>query len=63
MNQFQVIQGYGKTLSAVKAFPTTEHFVLKKDAPYLDYQFMLTEAGNYELELYMQPSKSSNQSK
>ncbi|MGM0901090.1 MAG: hypothetical protein ACQEXB_08310 [Bacillota bacterium] len=56
VNQFQVLEGYGKTLSATKAFPTTEYFTPGKDAPYLQYQFVVQEAGEYELELYMQPS-------
>ncbi|SEO44172.1 Glycosyl hydrolase family 115 [Amphibacillus marinus] len=58
LHQFHVLQGYGKTLSAVKAFPTTEHFTIGKDAPYLDYQFVLSETGTHEVELYMQPSNS-----
>jgi Glycosyl hydrolase family 115/Gylcosyl hydrolase family 115 C-terminal domain len=56
VNRFLVLQGYGKTLSAMKAFPTTEYFTPGKDAPYLEYHFVVQEAGMYELELYMQPS-------
>ena len=56
VNRFQVLQGYGKTLSAVKAFPTTEYFTAGEDAPYLEYHFVVHEAGVYELELYLQPS-------
>ena len=55
-SRFEVLKGYGKTLSAVKAFPTTAYFTPGKDAPYLEYLFKLDEAGSYELELYMQPS-------
>ena len=40
----------------MKAFPTTEYFTVGKDAPYLEYHFVVQEAGVYELELYMQPS-------
>ncbi|CAM3906081.1 glycosyl hydrolase 115 family protein [Cohnella lubricantis] len=53
---FQVIDGYGKTLSAVKVFPTTRYFTAGEDAPYLEYQFVVPKAGAYEVELYMQPS-------
>lgn len=53
---FQVIEGYGKTLSAMKVFPTTRYFTAGQDAPYLEYQFVVHEAGTYEVELYMQPS-------
>ncbi len=55
VSSFKVIDGYGKTLSAVKAFPTTEYFTAGK-APYLEYRFAVKEAGEYEAELYMQPS-------
>lgn len=56
VNQFLVMEGYGKTLSGVKAFPTTEYFTIGKDAPYLEYHFVTKEAGPYEVELFMQPS-------
>ncbi|WMT40916.1 glycosyl hydrolase 115 family protein [Paenibacillus sp. D2_2] len=55
-SKFEVIEGYGKTLSAVKAYPTTEYFTAGKDAPYLEYHFAVEEGGLYEVELYMQPS-------
>lgn len=54
--EFQVIEGYGKTLSAMKAFPTTRYYTAGQDAPYLDYRLVVHEAGDYEVELYMQPS-------
>ncbi len=54
--KIEVLQGYGKTLSAVKAFPTTEYFTPGKNAPYLEYHFVVQEAGSYEVELYIQPS-------
>ena len=53
---FQVIEGYGKTLSGVKAFPVTQYFTAGQDAPYLEYRVAVEEAGTYEVELYMQPS-------
>lgn len=56
LNRFEVIEGYGKTLSAVKAFPTTAYFTIGLDAPYLDYNFVVKEDGIYEVEFYMQPS-------
>lgn len=54
--RFEVIKGYGRTLSGVKAYPTTQYFTAGKDAPHLAYQFVVQEAGAYEVELYMQPS-------
>ncbi|MBO9597807.1 MAG: glycosyl hydrolase 115 family protein, partial [Cohnella sp.] len=53
---FRVIEGYGKTLSAVKAYPTTRYYTAGQDAPYLEYRFFVQDAGAYEVELYMQPS-------
>lgn len=56
VSRFEVIDGYGKTLSAVKTYPTTEYFTAGKDAPYLEYLFTVQEGGLYEVEFYMQPS-------
>ncbi|GFN33972.1 glycosyl hydrolase 115 family protein [Paenibacillus xylaniclasticus] len=53
---FQLLEAYGKTLSAMKVFPTTQYYTAGQDAPYLEYHFVVSEAGDYELELYMQPS-------
>lgn len=55
---FQVIKGYGKTLSGLKVFPTIHYFTPGNDAPYLEYQFQVKTAGEYEAELYMQPSNA-----
>ena len=54
--KFENLQGYGKTNSAMKAFPSDACTVPGQDAPYLDYQFVLEESGTYEAEFYMQPS-------
>lgn len=54
--KFENLQGYGKTNSAMKAFPSDAYTVPGQDAPYLEYQFVLEESGTYEAEFYMQPS-------
>lgn len=54
--KFENLQGYGKTISAMKAFPSDACTVPGQDAPYLEYQFVLEESGTYEAEFYMQPS-------
>ena len=54
--KFENLQGYGKTNSAMKAFPSDACAVPGQDAPYLEYQFVLEESGTYEAEFYMQPS-------
>ncbi|SDB83549.1 Glycosyl hydrolase family 115 [Pelagirhabdus alkalitolerans] len=51
-----VLKGYGKTLSAVKAFPTTAYFTALEDAPYVEYAFMTKEEATFEMDVYMQPS-------
>lgn len=56
--KFQIIEGYGKTKSAVKVYPTTKYFTPGMDAPYLEYHFVVQEEGVYETELYMQPSNA-----
>lgn len=53
---FRVIEGFGKTLSAVKAYPVTQYFTPGPHAPYVEYRFAVQEAGAYIAELYMQPS-------
>ena len=54
--KFENLQGYGKTNSVMKAFPSDACTVPGQDAPYLEYQFVLEESGTYEAEFYMQPS-------
>lgn len=56
MDGFRCITDYGKTLSAMKVFPTTKYFTPGADAPYLEYRFIVETAGTYEVELFMQPS-------
>ncbi len=52
---FQVLEGYGKTLSGVKVFPTTRYFE-PGQGPSLEYLFVVDEPGTYVVELYTQPS-------
>ena len=54
--EFRRIAGYGKTMSAMKVFPQTGYFTPGKDAPYLEYRFIVTKSGDYKAELYMAPS-------
>lgn len=53
---FECLQEYGKTLSAMKAFPTTTYADTPEKAPELEYRLVLPQAGVYEAEFYMQPS-------
>lgn len=54
--QFCCIRDYGKTKSAMKAFPVTAYCVPGKNAPYLEYHFSVQQRGRYTLTLYMQPT-------
>ena len=54
--RFQCIRDYGKTRSAMKAFPVTAYGVPGENAPYLEYHFWVSKPGGYVLTLYMQPS-------
>ena len=50
------LAGYGKTLSAMKAFPTDSYADAENGAPYIEYSIVTKQAGDYEAEFYMQPS-------
>lgn len=56
--QFRVIEGYGKTLSGIKVYPTTEYFKPSDETPYVEYQFWVDQAETYVAELYIQPSNA-----
>ncbi len=55
---FKVLPGYGKTLSAVKAFPVTAWFPTAANssyAPFVEYAFALDEAGSMNFDFYLSP--------
>lgn len=53
---FRELPGYGKTLSAVKAFPVTPFYRKYKDAPSAEYRMVLGGEGVYAFDFYMNPS-------
>lgn len=53
--QYQRLEGYGRTLSGMKAFPTTTIFSMET-APYLVYQVWGESTGEYILEAHTAPS-------
>lgn len=53
---FKELPEYGRTLSALKAFPVTEHFKPGLDAPSIDYRLFVDKEDEYEVQLYMAPS-------
>ena len=54
--QFVELPGYGKTLSAVKAFPVIAEYPKGKNAPYVEYKFVASSAGVKQLDFFLNPS-------
>ncbi len=53
---FQVMEGYGKFGSGVKVFPGTAAFGEEEEKPWIHYRFVISEAGEYQVELLTAPS-------
>lgn len=53
---FEVLPGYGKTLGAVKAFPENQIYSKAKNAPYVEYNFVVQNADIYAFNFYLNPS-------
>ncbi|MCQ2590825.1 MAG: glycosyl hydrolase 115 family protein [Treponema sp.] len=54
--QFMILPGYGKTLSAVKAFPVINEYKNGKDAPYVQYNFVAEKDDLCAFDFYLNPS-------
>lgn len=54
--KWQTIEKFGKTVGGMKVFPVTAQFARDDEAPTLEYQVYVKEAGEYELILYTAPS-------
>lgn len=54
--KWQTIDKFGKTIGGMKVFPVTASFDIGAEAPVLEYQVYVKEAGEYVLELYTAPS-------
>ena len=55
---YQIIQGYGKYGSGVKVFPSTAVFDREEEKPSLTWQFVIPEAGEYQVDLLVAPTNS-----
>ena len=53
---FAELPGYGKTLSAVKAFPVIAEFPKGKNAPYVEYKFVAATEGVKQFDFFLNPS-------
>lgn len=56
--EWKVIEGYGRTLSSLKMFPTTVSFQRPEEAPYLEYRIWIKEDGDYTLTAYTAPTNN-----
>lgn len=56
---FQVISYLGRMGDAVKAFPVTESWIGRKEAPFLQYDFAAEKEGSYTVQFYLSPRNPS----
>jgi len=56
--EWKVIENYGRTLSAVKMFPTTVSFESPEAAPYLEYRIKVNRDSEYILTTYTAPTNN-----
>ncbi len=54
--KWEILPAYGKTLSAVKAYPVTVTYPKGKNAPYVEYKFALESSGVMNFDFYLNPS-------
>lgn len=55
---YQIIDGYGKYGVGVKVFPSTAVFAETEEKPTLTYQFLIPQAGDYQVDLLVAPTNS-----
>ncbi|MGW9529252.1 glycosyl hydrolase 115 family protein [Paenibacillus terrae] len=54
--RWEMIKGYGRSLSSMKLFPTTALFERTEDAPYLEYRVCTAEEQTYTVTVYVAPT-------
>lgn len=54
--EWKIIENYGRTLSAVKMFPTGVCFGRPEKAPYLEYRLFVRHEGEYLLSVFLAPT-------
>ena len=59
---FEVLEGYGKTLGAVKAYPLINSYDKGKKAPYVEYKFVPKSSGTKVFDFYINPSNPAYKS-
>ena len=56
---YEILSPYGRTGSAIKAFPVMEDFTTWEEKPWAEYRFAAQQEGEYTLELYVAPSNTA----
>lgn len=56
--QWQLIENYGKHLSALKVYPDVYEPLSIIDAPYVEYKVQINEPGEYAITLYTAPTNN-----
>jgi hypothetical protein len=56
---WKTINGLGYSNNAITLFPLNQHY-FKKEKPAVSYEFEVSEAGNYEVEIHFLPTHSNN---
>ena len=56
---YQILSPYGRTGSAIKAFPVMTDFTAWPEKPWAEYRFAAQQEGAYTLELYVAPSNTA----
>ncbi|MBE5938193.1 MAG: hypothetical protein E7265_09230 [Lachnospiraceae bacterium] len=56
--EWKEIDKYGRTVSSMKVFPTTEYFYDENEAPYVDYKFYTDDNEKYTLQTHIAPSNN-----
>ncbi|HEX2927234.1 MAG TPA: hypothetical protein VHP38_13410, partial [Ruminiclostridium sp.] len=56
--RWKVIENYGRTLSALKMYPTTVSFERAEEAPYLEYRVYTAQEDEYTLTAYCAPTNN-----
>ena len=55
-SEFKELDGYGRHLSAIKAYPVNAYFETTEASPYVEYKVVLAKAGAYNFRFLMNPS-------
>lgn len=53
---FHILRPYGRTGSAIKAYPTTTDFSRLEERPFVEYHFAVKTSGTYRMKFYLAPS-------